>query len=429
MQEVTSSIPSTPKGLSFRKNFSWTFIGNLMYSLFQWVILTIIVKLGTKEDLGVFGLATAICAPIILFASLQLRMLLATDAKREYDFSDYLTLRFLTSILAILVIVLTGMVSVSWNEVLLVVILTGLSKYFETMSEIYHGYFQIRDRMDLVAYSMIYRGILNCIFVAISYLIWQSITAASVGLVLAGIVMLSFYDRAYCIKLAKDDPQINKDSFRLNYNWSKLKQLVIMSLPLGGVILSTTLQVNVPRYFIQGYMGEGMLGIFVALSYLLVIGQTFVLALVRPSSTTLSRYYANGNRRAFIKLTNRLIILIGGIGFLGVFFSLTIGKELLTLLYTSEYADYSKEFVIIMIAGSIRQVSLVLGAANTACKALKEQAIPAVLELVAITVGCWLLVPNYGLMGAGYALLILSLLSVFFRLVILARSFSNFKTS
>ena len=241
-------------------------------------------------------------------------------------------------------------------------------------------------------------------------------------MVLTNALVFFGYDRRFTIKLAKDDPAITPHSFKLNFNWGRLKRLTLTALPLGGVILSTTLQINVPRYFIDGYLGSRALGIFVALSYLLVVGQTFVLALVKPSSTTLSRYYTKRNKRAFLVLMNRLLLVVATIGFLGVATSWLFGKIILEILYKPEYSEHVSVFVILMLAGGIRQVGVVLGAVNTACKALKEQTIPAITELVAITATCWIFVPRYGLHGAAYALLALSVLgaSMRFRIVLVS---------
>ena len=76
-------------GLSLRKNFSWTFAGNVVYALSQWGMLTVLAKLGSPEMVGRFALGLSITAPIVMFTNLQLRQIQATDARGEYRFGDY----------------------------------------------------------------------------------------------------------------------------------------------------------------------------------------------------------------------------------------------------------------------------------------------------------------------------------------------------
>ncbi len=53
---------------------------------------------------GQFALGLAIAAPVVMFTNLQLRGVLATDARNEYRFGDYLALRLCATLLAMLTI-------------------------------------------------------------------------------------------------------------------------------------------------------------------------------------------------------------------------------------------------------------------------------------------------------------------------------------
>src|SRR4051812_45337492 len=101
---LDSSAPAAPRGLSLKVNFIWTLAGNLIYAGCQWGMLVIIAKLGSAELVGQFALGLAITAPVLMFSNLQMRGIQATDAKREYSFGDYLGLRLLTTLLALLII-------------------------------------------------------------------------------------------------------------------------------------------------------------------------------------------------------------------------------------------------------------------------------------------------------------------------------------
>jgi O-antigen/teichoic acid export membrane protein len=81
-------------------------MGNMVYALCQFGILSSIAKLGNPTMMGQFALALAISAPIFMFSNMGLRPILATDAGGNYEFSEYLGLRILCSLQAFLVLII-----------------------------------------------------------------------------------------------------------------------------------------------------------------------------------------------------------------------------------------------------------------------------------------------------------------------------------
>lgn len=126
-----------PKPLTLRRNFSWTFVGNFVYAACQWGMLVVLAKLGTPEMVGQFTLGLAVTAPVIMFTNLQLWAVLVTDAKNEYIFGDYLGLRlFMTGLALAIIIGITLVAGYRW-ETSLVILLVGLSKAVESISEVF----------------------------------------------------------------------------------------------------------------------------------------------------------------------------------------------------------------------------------------------------------------------------------------------------
>src|SRR5205807_111503 len=89
---------------SLRSNFKWTFAGNVIYAACQWGMLSVLAKAGSAATVGQFALGLAVAAPVFMFSNLQLRAVQATDARSEYEFADYFTLRVLASALGLMVV-------------------------------------------------------------------------------------------------------------------------------------------------------------------------------------------------------------------------------------------------------------------------------------------------------------------------------------
>jgi O-antigen/teichoic acid export membrane protein len=75
----------------------------------------------------------------------------------------------------------------------------------------------------------------------------------------------------------------------------------------------------------------------------------------------------------YISLLLRLTLIGSVLGISGVLAALLVGKELLTIIYSPEYAGNLDAFVWIMVGGGIAYVSSFLGYGMTASRSLKIQ--------------------------------------------------------
>jgi O-antigen/teichoic acid export membrane protein len=411
---LSTSIHRLPSRLSLRANFSWTFAGNVVYAGCQWGMLVVLAKLGPPEMVGQFALGLAITAPVIMFTNLQLRGVQATDARQEYLFGDYLGLRLITTALALLVI--AGIVLASgyrW-ETALVILAVGIAKAFEAISDVFYGLLQQHERMDRIAKSMMIKGPLSLVALSVAVYLAGSVFWGAVGLVVAWALVLVGYDVRSGALILKPmpkpstlTPDENDQEAVLRPRWkmSTLARLAWLALPLGFVMMLISLNSNIPRYFIERYLGERELGIFAALAYLQMAGTTVVSALGQSASPRLAKYYAAGDGSAF----RTLLLKLAGIGVLlggaSVLVALVAGRELLSLLYRPEYAEYEL-FVWLMVAAGIFYVASFLGYGMTAARYFRVQMpLFAVVTATTILAGLWL-IPAHGLRGAAIALMI-----------------------
>src|SRR5436309_3332521 len=95
---TSSESADTP---SLRRNVAWALVGNLGYSACQWGVLVCMAKLGTATDVGRFALGLALTAPVITLTNLNLRLLQSTDAREDYPFSVYLSVRLIGTVLGL----------------------------------------------------------------------------------------------------------------------------------------------------------------------------------------------------------------------------------------------------------------------------------------------------------------------------------------
>lgn len=397
--------------LSLRQNFSWTFAGNVVYAASQWGVLVVLARLGSPELVGQFALGLAVTAPVILFANLALRQVQATDARREYTFGEYLGLRLLTTTLALLVILFIAFAFYR-DDTRVIILMIGLSKSFEAISDIIFGLLQQHERMDRIAKSLMIEGIATLVVAAAVMAVTHSLFLVTAAIAVVWGLQLFFYDlRSGWIvtgSLRLLRPTFRRDS---------MLRLLWLALPLGFVVMLISLNTNIPRYFIETYLGSAQLGIFAAMGYLILAGNTVVSALGQSASPRLAAYYAQGNREAYKRLLLRLLAIGACLGAAGILAAVVAGRWLLHLLYGPAYAAYASVFVWVMFAAAVTYLDSFVGYGVTSARIFRLQIILTGVPSLLLIVLCQLLIPQGSLQSAAVVLLLAGSLSFLLKTV------------
>lgn len=412
----TVQQPSVTRGLkrlSMRKNFVWTFSGSVVYAACQWGMLTVLAKFGTPVMVGQFALGMALSAPVVLFAGLQLRNIQATDAKHLYAFGDYLGLRLVTTLLAFCAIAAIGVLGGYTGDTLAVILVVGLSKSVEGISEQFFGLLQQHERMDRAAMRMIVKGILALILLSVALFVTQNIVIAVVGLLAANAISLLAFDVPSARLVLQNNVQPNvpkDDSLHPRWHRQTIKRLALLALPLGFATMLTSLNANIPRYFVERFLGEYDLGIFAALAYVMVAGNTVVNALGLTISPRLAHFYSDQNPTSYARLLVKALAIAVACGVLGIVVALLGGRLLLSILYQPEYSTRSDVFTLLMVAAAFQYIASFMNYGLTAARQLTIQ-LPLFICLTLITLLLSvILIPADGLQGAAIAIIITSVL-------------------
>jgi O-antigen/teichoic acid export membrane protein len=403
------------RATSLRINFSWTMLGNLIYTGSQWGILVLLARLGTPADVGEFSLGLATTAPVMLFAGLQLRSVQVTDATRLFDFADYAGLRVLTTLLAVLVIFAVAMVAYR-GELALTVCAFAVTKGIEAFSDIVYGFCQQHERMDIVAQSLMLRGVLSLIAVAVTFTAFRNVWLSVCGMAVGWVVTFVAFDLPAALKIA------GRRHFLVpRFSPQVLKKLLRMSFPLGVVTMLLSLNANIPRFLIGHERGIRELGAFSALSYALLAGTTIVSALGQSAAPRLAQYSSQGCTREFNRLSNRLIVIGMALGAAGILGAATVGRQVIGMIYGQEYAGYARLFLWLMIASAFTYMASFAGYSLTAARHFCVQ-MPLFGILTALTLGlCLVLVKANGAIGAAQGLAVVGFVQLAATMTILRR--------
>jgi O-antigen/teichoic acid export membrane protein len=398
--QIENSIAAPDTVPSLRANFRWTFAGNVIYALCQWGMLSVLAKLGNAAVVGQFALALAISAPVFMFTNLQLRGVQATDAKSEYGFADYATLRLLATAIGLSAIVLITIgLPYDWAT-RSVILIVALAKAFECCSDVIAGLLQKHERLDRVAVSLMIRGIGSLVVFAGIFAYSRSLLEAVAAMAAVWLAVLATYDLHWATRFAGAARHF------LALDWTVLRHLFVLSLPLGLVMTLISLNVNIPRYLLEHYLGTANLGIFASLAYLVVALNLVVNALGQSASTRLAHMFAERRLSEFRRLVLKLSMLGVLVIAIGVPVALACGRPILTILYRPEYGDYSGVLALMVAAAGLSSIGSFLGYGITSARKFRQQ-VPLISCSTFIAIlGSWLLIPRMGLMGAAFALLL-----------------------
>jgi O-antigen/teichoic acid export membrane protein len=411
-----SAVRPPVQGTSLRWNFSWTFVGNVIYSGCQWSMLVLLAKIGNPEMVGQYGLAMAVAGPVLALSGLQLRAVLTTDVQEQIHFGEYLGFRLLTTVLSLVVI--GGLAFKYHGGARLVILVVGVAQAIEIVSDMYYAKMQFHDHMDRIAKSMIFRGILGLAAMGAGVYLTGKLIWGVAGLTLARAIVVVTYDirkrthlRASAVSNHRgvgQTPALSAGALRPRWSLSAQNELLRTSITLGIIAMLVSLLPNIPRYFIAGSLGERALGIFTATAFLVSTGNLIIMAMGQAAFVRLAKHYAAGDVAGFNSLLMKLLGIAATLGLAGIGFAMLFGRVLLTLLYRPEYAEHTDLLVAMMVAGAFSYVAAILGSAVTSARHFKSQ-IPVLLAAVAsAAIASVLLVPSRGLLGAALVVVITS---------------------
>ena len=172
------------------------------------------------------------------------------------------------------------------------------------------------------------------------------------------------------------------------------------------------LNLNMPRYWLAHFSDAGTLGLFAAAAYLPMAGRQIIEAVAQASLPRLAALYSVDRLQEFRSLALRLVVLVSAAGGAAVVVAAVVGRVVLRLAYTPEYASHSNVLTYLTISWALRYPCAIISIALVA--AHRFQWIPAILipPIIGGLVGGWLLIPRYGIEGAAWADMVSSLIQL-----------------
>src|SRR6202165_403042 len=256
------------------------FVGNAIYAGGQFATLMLLAKLLQPERVGQYALGLAVVYPVINLTNLQLRAIMTSGTHQQAHFGHYLSLRLLTTSLALVIIfAITQILGYRW-ELTAVVLMVGGAYAIETISDVYYARLQLHHRMVEISKSLIARARLSVLGLAVATYVSRNLLWGVAGVLLARAIVLFGYDICERTHGLGEQSKLSSRNEALTprLDLREQRKLLWISLPLGIVVLLTSLNSSVPSYFIKHELGERDLGIFLAIGFMISVGNMAVVS-------------------------------------------------------------------------------------------------------------------------------------------------------
>jgi O-antigen/teichoic acid export membrane protein len=365
---------------------SWTLAASIVAALSQWLLLMITAKLGSAAMVGQLALSFAIVAPIQALTDLALRPALATDARRDFHFSEYFELR-----MKMMSVGLAAVGVAAWwrgGGAASIVIAIGLQKAIESASDLFYGLFQREERLRWMGQSVVIRSTLASITFLAVMLAYGDLFSACLAGVLVRAATLLLHD----LRRGSELTSLRVHRFR----GSRIAELFRKSLPLAGGVALMSFTVNLPRYFVEKRLGVAALGVFAALIYVFQAGAMLIDAVSQAACAKLAQHHMLGEARAFRGLLFKLSTLALGAAGAGILIALVGGGPLLRIAYSADFADAAKPFLWLSVCALPWYCSSVLGWGLVARRQMSEFLYCQIASLGVAFAACYWLIGGQG---------------------------------
>lgn len=330
--------------------FVWNILGSVANSALSVLILVIVTRGLDIKSADTFSIAWSISQMMATIGSFQVRTYQATDVNEKYKFGQYFILRIIT----LFVMIITSIVYIILNKYNLyksfIIVILCLFRCVESLMDVYEGFFQQKERLDLVGKASTYRVLIALIAFFVSVEITRNLAFSSLVLLFSYVLSFLVFDYYYAKKVFKCNLE-EKWIKGKNWIWNLIKECFPIFLNSFLMMMIT----NAPKIMIDQEISNGNLVDGAQTIFNILFMPASVLTLVyivfRPLMTRMAIEWNEGRRKEFFKIIFLMIICLCGVAVLFLGLGYLFGTQALYLLYSIDLRNYKVALEISILGG------------------------------------------------------------------------------
>lgn len=412
---------------SERSIYIWNITGSIANALLSVVALMIVTRILDDRQADIFSIAWTISQLMATVGTFQIRMYQATDVTGVFRFRQYLIYRMITIGIMMISSYAYVMIRGYSGEKAVVVLLMCIFRAVDSLADVYEGWFQQKERLDLSGKALTYRIVVAVLGFGVVLFTTRNLILSGAVLVVVYVVCFFVYDIRYHYGVEAFRETARKDKAGLSW----VVKMTIEGFPLFINAFLMMSIMNAPKMVLdvaieQGSLAQGLQTVF---NIIFMPASFLNLAYIvfRPLITKMAIVWNIGKAKEFLKILMKIMISLFGIGILLLIGSALLGIPILSIVYAVDLKDYKMELLIIIVGGCMYTFAAVLDNALVVIRKQYILILAYVFTYIYIKFAAEVMTGRWGILGA--SLSYASAMAVFLIITAVMFAFHFYKAS
>lgn len=383
---------------SQRSIYIWNITGSIANALLSIVALMIVTRFLDDRQADIFSIAWSISLLMATVGTFQIRMYQATDVKGVFCFRQYHLFRIITVCVMMVSSYIYILMRGYTGKKALVVMVICLFRAVDSMADVYEGWFQQKERLDLAGKALTYRIIVAVIGFGIGLALTKDLLFSCLILVASYMICYVLFNLRYYKAV---------DAFRSNVTEGLKGAWIVKMVMEGSPLFINAFLIasimNAPKMVLDTVIEQGMLeqGVQTAFNIIFMPASFLNLAYIvfRPLITKMAVMWNVGEEKEFLKILIKVEIALIGIGIVILAGSALIGIPALSFVYAVELAEYKRELLVVIIGGCIYTFAAVLDNALVVIRMQYVLVLSYVVTYLYIKIAAKVMIGSWGVLG------------------------------
>lgn len=323
----------------------WNALGSIANALSSFFFLAFVTQTLGKIAGDAWAICFSIAALLWTIGEFAATNYFATDATNRFTSEQYCAFKIL-SVAAMLVFAIfyVATFQFAFEKCVLALVLCVL-KAIDAFGGYWYAAFQKVERLDISGFSLFTQMALTLSAFALSLCIsHQLLLAAMIATAVEALWVFIFNP----LKQRKICPIAKPD-----FNWPQLRALFMQLLPLFLASYMSFYLGNMPKYTIESIGGSGMQTDFNILFMPAFITNLFMVFVLRPVLTPLSKYWAKKDIHTFFTVIVKLLAICLAVTAGVVLLGFLCGVYVLEFFYGVDLSGCEVSFAIVLLGGGL----------------------------------------------------------------------------
>lgn len=373
------------------QKFLWNMIGSGVYSASAMLLSLFVINLVGPDEGGIFSIALTIGQMALNIAYFEMRTFQVTDAKDEFQFSEYHAAKVVVCIV-MLVVSLFYVVFQGYSfDKSMIILLVCFARFLDGYADVYEAQFQKDNRLDLAGKSLAYRTVLYVFTLLLCLAVTKNLilslvivdVMAIVGVMLFDVYIMGIFRQITCV-----------------WNASKIKEIIIDCLPLFIGVFCWTYILSASRIAIDGCMSSEYQAYYQIIFMPISVISLFSSFIIKPMLPRMSSDYSLGRYADFKKFFLKGIfgiVIFTCICMIGAYFW---GIPVLSLLSGCDLSEYRGVLTFLIFAGGFNAITFNMYNVLTIMRNTKSILIGYIFCAILAYIISPFLAQRYGINGA-----------------------------